>query len=414
MAELFRRQGIAQPMQNGEPQQLIFVNTCAVTRKAAAKSRHAVARLARENPDAVVIAAGCLPQLDPNSLLKIEGVDYIIGTADRFSLGWWDGKPDEARVKVGTPMKVDSVSVAGFQQRSRPFLKIQDGCDHDCTYCIIPRLRGIPRSVPREEIVSMLIGLLDAGAYEVVLTGVRIGSWGIDLGGGCNFVGLLQELTNIDRSFRLRLGSIEPWEISPDLINLIFNSAKICSHLHVPIQHTEERILKRMGRPPVDEALTLVSAARAANPDLALGVDVIAGFPGETEADFGRLREALMVLPITYLHAFGFSARPGTTASEMPDKVEESIIKERVKKLREIGSIKRAEFLKSQIGRVMEVISQKPGYQDDWVTAVSDNYIKLKIKSTDIINGKPLRSELGYDPSIGYVGVGRSSAENAR
>ena len=415
ISELFGINGIAEEaLDTSEQTQLVFVNTCAVTNKAAAKSRHTIARMVREFPDAVIVAAGCLAQLDPESLNKINGVDYIIGTADRFSVDYWQGKPVQTIIQIGNALnRRPFVDSPGRSRRSRPLLKIQDGCDHGCTYCIIPRLRGDMQSVPSDDVINALMTLLDNEAYEVVLTGVRIGSWGVDLGDGEGLSGLLRNLTAIGRPFRLRLGSVEPWELNEELIELVTKNEKICPHLHIPIQHSEKRILEMMGRPPVDDTLEMIRTARSANVNLAVGIDLIAGFPGETDRDFSNLVAKLEDLPTTYLHAFTFSPRPGTQAANLKSNTDSHVVRQRVKRLRDIGERKRTNFMASQLNKVLEVIPERSLDEAIWVKAVSDNYIKLYLKSEDVKEGKPIAVRLCYDTEIGYFGILNNRAKNA-
>ena len=406
IAEMLKEKGIAEicSCKDGDPE-LVLVNTCAVTQKAEAKSRHAISKATRENPEAIVIAAGCLAQLCPESLLKIDGVDYILGTSTRFSTEWWRGRTNEPIIEIDHDLNRFRPG-AGLKNsnRSRPFLKIQDGCDQDCSYCIIPSLRGRNRSVGREIVLNSAGNLISAGACEIVLTGVRIGSWGTDIDERDSLTGLIREITGIPGNFRIRLGSIEPWELCDDLLDLVVNNEKVCSHLHVPIQHTSTRILGAMNRPVVDDALKLLTHVRRDNPDMALGIDLIAGFPGESEDDFLDLIDTIVELPITYLHAFGFSPRPGTPAAEMKNQVKSLDIKERIKELIEVGVRKKKSFVSSQVGRILTVIPDRDGTENQWTNTVSDNYLKLLVKSNKLIKSKAFRVRLSIDNELGTVG----------
>jgi len=406
IAEIMRSAGIAEDVHNDvDAVDLIFVNTCAVTSKAAAKSRHLLSKMIRQYPNAVVIAAGCLAQMNAESLLAIRGVDYILGTASRFSTEWWIGKPDVPIVKVDNNVNhVRSAVEVGRPERSRPYLKIQDGCEQACSYCIIPQLRGSNRSVERADVLTMACSLIDSGVQEIVLTGVRIGSWGSDIGESDGLSSLVDELTRIPGSFRIRLGSIEPWEITDDLITLVTTNEKVCSHLHVPFQHTEARLLEMMGRPDPVNTIERLCSLKSDYPDMALGIDLIAGFPGETEVEFNNLIAKVEEMPVNYLHAFGFSPRPGTPAVKMRNQVHQHTIKERVARLINTGRGKRREFLASQANRIMTVIPDRSNKEDEWIPAVSDNYIKVHIKKSEVQIGRFLRIKMTLDSASFPVG----------
>ncbi len=407
IAGLMAEEGIAiDAGKDVDSPEVIFVNTCAVTRKAAAKSRHTVSKLSRQHPDAIVIAAGCLAQADPESLAEISGVDYVVGMDERFSFDWWISKPDAPIIRVGgNTGRIKPISANAGSGRSRPFLKIQDGCDQNCTYCIIPSLRGRNRSVELEDVLTSARRLVAGGAHEIVLTGVRIGSWGSDIGYGSGLAGLLKDISSLPGSFRIRLGSIEPWELSDELTEQLIGNEKVCPHLHVPLQHTVPRILEAMGRPPLADILDRLKSIRVVNPYAALGLDIIVGFPGETDADFNDLVEDIEDLPVTYLHVFRFSKRPGTIAAQMPDQVPDRITKERVQTLLEVGRRKKRQFIETQAGRILTVIPDRPGKEQEWVRAVSEDYIKVLVRSDEIDAGKPYRMRIALNEAHEPFGI---------
>ncbi|NQU65820.1 MAG: MiaB/RimO family radical SAM methylthiotransferase [SAR324 cluster bacterium] len=399
--------GIAKQIQRGEENpDIVFINSCAVTGKAAAKSRHAINRLVKENPDSIVIVTGCLAQLDPEGTGSIPGVDYVLGIDERFSTDWWQGKPEQSIVSVSSdPFRMKADLEMKSLNRARPFLKIQDGCDHFCTYCIIPLLRGTCRSLPAKEVLLSARRMVDLGADEIVLTGVRIGAWGKDLKGGESFKRLLCDLTAIDGLRRIRLGSIEPWEIDEELIKFVIDSPKICNHLHVPIQHTSKDVLRTMGRPRLDSTLELLVEAKKSNPLLGFGIDVILGFPGETEDDFNQLVSDISNLPITYLHAFGYSERPGTKASTLKNKQLPAVIKRRVTEVTNIGQEKRVMFSKQQIGRICFAIPDNVLPNQEYTSAITGNYLRLKLKSAGLTGGKCLRVRIDHELSDNLIGI---------
>ncbi len=407
ISELLAARGIARPTGGDKPRpDLVFINTCAVTRKAAAKSRHTIARMARLYPDAVLVAAGCLAQLDPEMLAQIPGVNYVLGTSDRFKADWWKGKTEGHPIVAvnNNPSQLRPSSTGSSLGRTRPLLKIQDGCNHNCTYCIIPRLRGEQRSVPEDEVLSAARHLVKEGGSEIVLTGVRIGAWGSDLQAGTHLADLVRNLTEIPGLLRIRLGSIEPWELNDELINLVIAAEGVCPHLHIPLQHTHPAVLARMGRPPIDGALALLVEARRRRPDIAIGVDIIAGFPGETQVEYDRLVKVLNNLPISYLHPFSFSPRPGTPAERFPKPVPERVVKQRVARLIEIGRRKRTEFAASQTGLSRIVIPEQPN-SSGWIHAVSDNYLRIHIPTGKARPGVPTLVRITHSIPQGLVGI---------
>jgi len=385
---------------------LIYVNSCAVTEKAATKSRHLISKLARDNRQAMIIVGGCLSQLDPLALARIPGVGYVLGTEERFTTDWWRGIPEQPIVAAGGIRDQNHpIQTAVDCRRARPFLKIQDGCDQGCSYCIIPQLRGKPRSVPLNEVLNAARSLIDSGVYEIVLTGVRIGSWGRDLPEHHNLAFLLWKLLEIPGEYRIRLGSLEPWELDEELITLITTNDAVCPHLHIPIQHTSPAILELMGRPQIQGTIERLRQIGNDYPHLAIGADLIAGFPGETESDFNRLRSDLMRIPLAYSHIFGYSSRPGTRAPQLPNPVPHAEKKRRREILLEAGRRKRADFVRRQNGVILQAIPDADRKSKPWTPAVTENYLHLPIPSTLARPGKPTRIRLESSDSGKVVGV---------
>ncbi|MFH0765592.1 MAG: MiaB/RimO family radical SAM methylthiotransferase, partial [Calditrichota bacterium] len=391
-------EGWAQPITTGEAPDVVFINTCAVTEKAAAKSRHAINRLIREHPQATIVAAGCLAQHNPQETARLPGVHFVIGTQDRFdadfrSLGGrvLTRPPRDCRLIVSSDFnKPLHLSFPVYGDHARPFVKIQDGCDQGCSYCIIPKLRGSNRSVPESEITDFIRQLAHAGAKEIVLTGVRIGSWGQDLPEKKNLAGLLSRLIDLPGIRRIRLGSLEPWELTDDIIQLFKDNVKICPHLHLPLQHIHSAILERMGRPPLGDGLDRIYDLAEHNPDLAIGVDLIIGFPGESEAECSYLIERLRRLPLAYMHLFTFSRRPGVPAATFEPQTSPIQIKKRYAELRELDGLKRTQFYQSQAGKIREAIPDHWREGEPWTRAVTDNYLHLTIPTESVVPGQPV------------------------
>ncbi len=383
MKEIYQNANIADPLENSEDlPDLVIINGCAVTQKAAAKSRQLISRMMREYPNSKIIVAGCIGEYDREFFERTAGVDYVLGVSDRFNAAWWNDIPSTNKAEI--EMKITTPKL----ERARPFLKIQDGCDFGCSYCIIPKLRGKPVSMPQNSIIEKARKLIAQGAQEIVLTGVRIGAYGLDFNNNFSLLHLIELLLKIDDNVRYRLGSIEPWELTKELVDLAAMHPNVCSHLHIPLQHTQSKILRLMNRPEIGKTADLMFYAKGINPDLGLGTDIIAGFPGEKTTDFNRLIENLKKLPLTYLHPFSFSARTGTRAEHFSDIVDTTDVKERVNILKTIGINKKREFAHLQTGNILRAIPDKPKDNRKFVKAVTENYLHLKIRNTNLEYGK--------------------------
>ncbi|MBN1640700.1 MAG: tRNA (N(6)-L-threonylcarbamoyladenosine(37)-C(2))-methylthiotransferase MtaB [Anaerolineae bacterium] len=348
---------------------LCVVNTCAVTHVAARKSRRLLRHLQRLNPDAKLVATGCSVNLGEEALcadLAVRNEDkgnLVALVEDRIE--GWGLSPAAADVLVDDD---------GLHARTRPMVKIQDGCDNACAYCIVHILRGKQRSRPRDEIVDEVGALVRAGYHEVVLTGVHVGSYGRD--SGDTLGGLVRALLATPGPVRLRLSSIEPWDIEPGFFGL-WADPRLCRHLHLPLQSGCDRTLRRMNRSyEAAEYAALVQQARAAIPDLALTTDVIAGFPGETEDEFAESAAFVERLAFARLHVFAYSPRPGTPAAEMPDQVDPQIARARAAELRAIGLRSGEAFRRQFLGRSLPVLWETRAPDGRW-SGLTDNYIRV-------------------------------------
>lgn len=403
MSELAHRR-IGIPVDGEDQPDLIVINTCAVTEKAAAKSRQMVSKMAGLHPDTEIVVMGCSAAMDPVQFDRIESVAKVIGTAERFETEWWSDLAEEAgQYEHHSDDEFDIKPVVTQQNRSRPRLKIQDGCEQNCSYCIIPSLRGHQRSVPLDNLLDSTRQLIDDGAAEIVLTGVRIGSWGDDLAGNMTFINMLEYLLAVPDVPRIRLGSVEPWELTAELIELVNGNPKICSHLHIPLQHTHPWILQRMGRPELDGTVPLIKGACASNRDISIGIDLIAGFPGESEEHFSHLLDTISELPISYIHPFRFSTRPGTPACGFEPQVSPTVAKRRVQELISISTQKRNNYINSQIGKQFIAIPDRG--DGEWIKAVTDNYIQLSVPTQGLNPGLPLLVTLMTDSERGHIGL---------
>ncbi len=342
----------------------VIVNTCAVTAEAERQARQAIRRARRARPKARLIVTGCAAQIDPARFAAMAEVDLVLGNEEKLNAESYRG--GVARVAVGDIMRLKETAahlVDGFENRARAFIEVQQGCDHRCTFCVIPFGRGNSRSVPLGEIVRQARGLSAAGYRELVLTGVDLTGFGADLPGAPSLGQLCRRLLALVPELpRLRLSSLDPVEIDEELWRLIAEEKRFLPHLHLSIQAGDDLILKRMKRRHSRaQALAACARARARRPGIALGADLIAGFPTEDEAMFQRTLDLVEEAPLDYLHVFPFSARPGTPAARMP-QLPRALVRERAARLREAGAKALARSLARRIGSTAEILIERPGF----------------------------------------------------
>ena len=358
--------------------QAVLINTCAVTAEATRQARQAIRKVRRERPGACILVTGCAAQIDPASFAAMPEVDHVLGNEEklrsdaflRFAAGHL------RQIEVGDIMTVKQTTahlIEGFEGRVRAFLQVQQGCDHRCTFCVIPYGRGNNRSVPMGALVAQARRLLEGGVKEIVLTGVDIGGYGADLPGepslGQMARRLLRQLPELQR---LRLSSLDPVEIDEDLWRLLSEEPRLMPHLHLSLQSGDDLILKRMKRRHSRaEAVAACARARALRPEIALGADLIAGFPTESETMFANSLSLIEDCALVFLHVFPFSARPGTPASRMP-QVPIALRRERAARLRERGGAARSQFLARQTGRQERVLLERSGHGHGESFAVID------------------------------------------
>jgi len=352
--------------------ELCVLNTCAVTHVAAQKSRQALRHLHRENPAARLIATGCYAALSPTDLRDLPGVALVVGNRgkDRLAelIGTGAADPVPGSWRPAPPL------------RTRAFVKIQDGCDNTCTYCVIHLARGAQRSRPPDEVVAEVQARLAAGYREIVLTGVHIGAYGHDRGPGSpDLWALVTRLLAETDVPRLRLSSIEPWDL-PEWAFRLWADPRLCRHLHLPLQSGCDATLQRMNRRYTTARFAaLISAARAAIPGLAVTGDLIVGFPGETEAEFAESLAFVQAVGFARLHIFPYSPRPGTPAATMPHQVPSSLKEERARAMRQVAAISSRAFRQQFIGQTMEVLweSCRPGDAGPVWSGLTDNYLRI-------------------------------------
>ena len=341
----------------------VVFNTCAVTAEAERQARQAIRKARRERPEAEIVVTGCAAQIAPERWLAMEEVDRVVGNAEKLTADAW--KPDTPPALVNDIMSVRETAahlLDGFSGRARAFVQVQQGCDHRCTFCIIPYGRGPNRSVPLGEIAAQTRRLLEAGAAEIVLTGVDIASWGADLPGAPRLGQLVRRLlAQVPELRRLRLSSVDPAAIDGELFRLLAEEPRLMPHLHLSVQAGHDMVLKRMKRRHLAaDVVSLCRELRALRPEIAFGADLIAGFPTETEAMFAGSLELVEACPLTWLHVFPYSPRRGTPAARMP-QVPAALRKERARRLRAAGEAAAGRFLDGRVGCTERVAVEREG-----------------------------------------------------
>ncbi len=347
------------------PADLYVINTCTVTGLSDHKSRKAIRRARRRAPEAIIVATGCYAQGFPAEIEDMEQVDLVIGTQGREKLpqivaSLEQGAPPRGLIRpYGARGSFEMLPVARRRGRTRGFLKIQEGCSQGCTYCIIPTVRGPLRSLPPGEAAERARAMIDSGYREIVLTGIHLGLYGADLE-QVTLGALLDELEKIPGLLRIRLSSIEPSDITGELVERIISSEKICPHLHIPLQSGDGEILKRMNRLYTpEEYLYLVRWLRELKNDLAISADVMVGFPGESEEHHRRSLSFVKKMRFSRLHVFAYSLRPGTPAAEFPGQVEKAVKERRSCEMIDLGNRMAASFRRKFIGSLQEVLIEK-------------------------------------------------------
>jgi threonylcarbamoyladenosine tRNA methylthiotransferase MtaB len=352
----------------------IIVNTCAVTNEAERQARQAIRRLRRENPGANIVVTGCAVQVKPENWAALPEVDRVVGNDEKLKPATWTA-PATERVQVADIMQVRETAVHlvdGFEGRARAFLQIQNGCDHRCTFCIIPYGRGNSRSVPLGEIVAQARKLVEAGYAEIVLTGVDLTSWGADLPGRPTLGEAVRRLLKLVPDLpRLRISSLDPVEMDEALFTAMAEEARLMPHLHLSLQAGDDMVLKRMKRRHSRaDALRVAERLRTLRPDIVLGADLIAGFPTEDEGMFRNTLDLVRDCGLVWLHVFPYSARPGTPAARMP-QVPVAVRKERAALLRAEGARALSDWLGRRVGDTVSVLVEEPARgRDDYYAPV--------------------------------------------
>jgi threonylcarbamoyladenosine tRNA methylthiotransferase MtaB len=408
--------------------EVVVLNTCTVTASADQDARAAIRRIHRENPGAQILVTGCYAQRAPEELSAIPGVSLVIGNSHKHVLAEfvgpfaeksagtthpqsWDeleradrtgsannfvplaqvGARAESNVMVGdifahTELTAAPVFDGDSFEKTRPNLKVQDGCNNRCSFCIIPYVRGRSRSLKLDEVICEVDALVANGYREIVLSGINLGRWGRELSPRTTFAAMLGAILERTAIEKLRISSVEPMDWTNELIELVASSPRICKHAHVPLQSGSDKILRKMHRKyrPWHYA-DRIERIRRAMPDAAIGADVMVGFPGETDDDFDETRGLIERLPFTYLHIFTYSSRPGTPSAAMPDQVPVHIARERNRVLRELAAQKKRAFMESFLGREVEAITLTH-FDGEYTEGLTDNYLKLRVPGEHAAN----------------------------
>ena len=364
---------------NREAADLVVLNTCTVTAEADSDVRSTVRRVHRENPGAKILVTGCYAQRAPDELAAMDGVEWVVGNSHKTQIADIVTAAEyHGNIHIGDIFAQHDFLSAPVEDaagdRARPNLKIQDGCNNRCSFCIIPYVRGRSRSMPVEQVVQQVRSLSEAHR-EVVLSGINLGRWGREPGIGMRIEDLVRLLLDETPVERLRLSSVEPMDFSRDLLELMARSARIAKHVHAPLQSGSDTVLRRMHRKYRPHHYAgRVLLARELMPEAAIGADVMVGFPGESEAEFEESRAFLESLPITYLHVFTYSERPGTPAAEAAGVVPVPVRKARNKVLRDLAARKNLAFRRSMVGRTLSVVTLGEGNM-----GLSSNYLKVEL-----------------------------------
>lgn len=392
MRTLFIHRGY-KPVEHSEVADVYIINTCSVTSIGDRKSRQVIRKIRRNNPDAVIAATGCYAQVAPEELEKMGDVDVIVGHQNRNKIVDYIEEAEKSEKTVNAVK--DIMSIREYENltvdpegevKARAFVKVQEGCDNYCTFCIIPYARGRLKSRKQEDAVDEIKKLIEKGYREVVLTGIHLGNYGKDLRNGTSLSTLVSELLKIPNLLRIRLGSIESVELSDELINIIKNEKRVCHHLHLPLQSGSDAVLKSMNRHyRLRQYKDLIAMLREKIPNLALTTDLIVGFPGETEENFKETLNTLHELKFSAIHVFPFSKRTGTPAAMYPNQITNEEKKKRVHRVQELEKKISKEFRSEFLNKIVHVLAENK--KEEYFEGFSDEYIRVTIKGENVKRG---------------------------
>lgn len=397
MSEIFRNAGYLE-VADSEFADVYVINTCTVTNIGDKKSRQFIRRAKRRNPNAIIAVVGCYAQTAPQEVLEIEGVNVVIGTNDRSKIVALveDCDVDEKINMVDDIMKIkefEEMSIKDIKEKTRAFLKIQEGCNQYCSYCIIPYARGPIRSRNKDEIIKEIINLVDTGFKEVVLTGIHVASYGKDLNEKNALINLLKEINDIEGLERIRLSSLEPTLFTDSFLEELMKVSKLCQHFHLSLQSGCDKILKKMNRKyTTEEYRNIVKKIREVYPNVALTTDIIVGFPGETEEDFEETYRFVKEISFSDIHVFKYSPRKGTPAAAFKEQVDGKTKHIRSEKLISLGKILRKEYNQKFIGSEKTVLFETISKDNaGYVEGYTDNYLKVLVRGDASFEGKLMK-----------------------
>lgn len=405
ISRMFGEKGYKRTTLNNKPDNLI-INTCSVTENADKRCRELIRKIKRKSPNTKITVIGCYAQLKADKIIEIEGVDKVLGTKEKFSL---ENYINNSKKVIHSNIKEsrDFHSTYSIDDRTRSFLKIQDGCNYGCSFCTIPLARGRSRSSDLKDVIININSLINDGTKEIVLSGINIGDYGIiDGKRKSSFYSLLKEIEKIKSDIRIRISSIEPNLLSNEIIKLVHNSNKFVNHFHIPLQSGNNRILKKMSR-RYDRELYIdrVKMIRSLMPSACIGGDVIVGFPGETKNDFLDTYNFIKKLEINYLHVFPYSERSNTKANKISNIVPKNIRNERSKMLRSLSDKKKRMFYEKNLLSKRSVLFEK-GDNKKYLFGYTDNYVKVKVKRDKSLIGKVKNTLLQkIDLDMNLIGI---------
>ncbi len=386
-ASRFQEQGV-EVVPFGGPADIYVINSCAVTAKAGAQSRQLIRRALRANPGARVVVTGCYAQVAAQEVLDLaEGPICLVGNENKHLLAdiALSNKMCDLEIYLGdisTKKEICDLPVQRFPGRTRCYLKIQDGCSNFCSYCIVPYARGRVRSLSPAQVMEQVAVFVEQGYREMVLTGIHVGLYGQDLSPATSLLELARALALADHGLRYRISSLEPGELSAELLSVMAASPQFMAHFHLPLQSGSPEILRRMNRKyTVPQFVQVVERILAAMPAAAIGLDVLTGFPGEDEAAFAETRDLIAGLKVSYLHVFPYSKRPGTPAATMPEQVPQPVKEERVAELTALGREKRRAFYARQIGTVHRVLAEGGKNRFKMMKGFTENYVPVHFQA---------------------------------
>lgn len=386
MAEKFIREGY-EVVEASEKADVYVINTCTVTNMGDKKSRQIISRARRLNEDSIIAVVGCYSQIAPKEVSEIPGVDVVLGTRNKGDVVYYVNKArDEGKSQVHVEgvlknKKFEELNIEEYQDKTRAFLKIQDGCNRFCTYCIIPYSRGSVCSKDPKKVLEEVNKLAEHGFKEIILSGIHTASYGLDLEGSVNLIDIIDEIEKVEGIERIRIGSIEPAFFTPEVIEKMKGFKKLCPHFHLSLQSGCDATLKRMNRRyTAEEYAASVELLRETMPDVSITTDVIVGFPGETEEEFNETYKFLEKIKLTKTHVFKYSPRKGTKAADMGDQIDGNIKEKRSKLLIELSNKNEKEFIEKFIGKEMDVLIENEVKGKDGVyEGYTRNYIKVQV-----------------------------------